>query len=125
MANGFLTHRFVRAEEFRFGLMVLCTKATGWITRQTVKVVSSTQMAMFMMDHGRMTKRMDSVFTATWTEPATRASGRKISSMGTVLRPGLMVPAIRDNTWRVASTVKDASLGLITAHTLETSSRTT
>ena len=78
-----------------------------------------------MTDTGRTTRPMGSEFTVIWTEHATKAIGKKTSSMVKAWRLGQMVQAIKETMLKDAKTVKAASLGRIKAHTTETSSKTT
>ena len=82
------------------------------------------QTEMFMTDLGRMTKRMASVFIATLTAQGTKASGRKTSSTAMVLRPGPTEQATKGSMLKDASMDRAASLGLITAPTPATLSKT-
>ena len=70
-----------------------------------------------------MIKRMDSEFIVILMEHATKATGKKTSSMVKVWRLGQMVQAIKETMLKDAKMVKAASPGLIRARTKETSFR--
>ena len=124
-ASGLLEHRFVKDAASRFGLMVQCTKVTGWTTKRTERADWSTLMEMCTTATGKMTKHMVMVSTAILTELATKATGRKISSTEMALKPGPTVPATTETTWKGAKTETGASLGPTRVPTTATSSRTT
>ena len=48
-------------------------------------------------------------FTLIWMEPNTQASGRKTSSMGRELKPGQMVPCMKENMF-LAKNMEGANL---------------
>lgn len=65
-------------------------KVTGKIAKQPVRVDLFMQMAMYMTAIGRTTKQMDLEFIPIWMELGTKGNGKKINSMGKVLRLGTM-----------------------------------
>ena len=78
-----------------------------------------------MMATGKMTRHMDSESTVILMEHATKATGKKISSMVKAWRLGQMVQVIKETMLKDAKTVKDVSPGPTRARTQATSSRTT
>ena len=71
-----------------------------------------------------MIRHMDSEFTVTLMEHATKVIGKKTSSMVKAWRRGQTVQATKETMLKDAKTVKAASPGQIRAHTMETSSKT-
>jgi len=124
-ASGSITRQFVKAKEFKSGLMVRCTKDIGQTTRPMERVVSFMQMVMFMMDTGKTIKPMVRASTVTSMVHNTEVSGRRISSMVTVLRPGPMALATRVSMLRERSTERVASHGPMVALTRANSLRIT
>jgi hypothetical protein len=81
-------------------------------------------MVTFTKVIGVMTKRMARVFTLMLMALAMRASGKKISSMGSALKGGLMGLLTMAITPKEKNTVKENSPGLIIAHLMENSTIT-
>jgi|TARA_B110001450_G_scaffold216110_1_gene209563 hypothetical protein len=78
-----------------------------------------------MTVNGSMIKLMDSESIAILMEPNTRVIGRKISNTVMDLRHGLMVLVMKVNISKVKNTDMEDSLGLMAAHIMESSLRTT
>ena len=68
-----------------------------------------------------MIKLMALVFIAISMEPNMKDTGKKISNMETAWRLGPMERSIKDNMYKARSMVKEDSLGLTEALTMESS----
>ncbi len=84
-------------EENRFGLISLCTKVIGRITKQMEEVDLFIQTVMFMKANGEMIKHMDRVFTTIMMVQATMDSGLRMSKRDLALRNGPMDLHIKGN----------------------------
>ena len=94
-------------------------KDIGKTTRQMEKDVLYTLMEMFMKVTGKTIKPMAEEFTLMLMDQDMKGSGSKISNMEWVLRNGLMVPLMRDTTFKERSTAKVNLPGLMVAPLLE------
>jgi len=70
-------------------------------------VLYGMQMEMFMRESGSMTRHMVRECILISTELSTKASGRRISSMDMVTRPGEMAKPTKDNTSMVSNTARE------------------
>ena len=122
--SGLSAKTSVKEKEGRSGQMALCTRAGGKITKPMEKEDLSMLMEMSMMVNGLMIRPTDSEFTAILTEPSMRDSGKKISNMEMVLRPGQMVPSTRANMFKERKMVRADSHGLMALLIMEYSTRT-
>ncbi len=90
------------------GPMALVTKETGLMTRLTVSVNFSMQMAMSMKANGKMIKLMARELTLMQTVQDTRETGEMTSSTASVLKLGLMVLSMRANTLKARKTERES-----------------
>ena len=86
--NGTMNARSELALESKYGQMVLYTKGSGWMEKQTAREGSFTQMAIFIRDNGKTTKHMVRVSTGIWTGQSIKETGMKTSSMEKEKRHG-------------------------------------
>jgi len=71
--------------------------------------------AMYMKEHGKMTKQMDLVTTPITMEAGMKVSGLRTSKMVRALRNGQMVQSTQDSIRKVKSTGTESLSGLIRA----------
>jgi hypothetical protein len=84
-----------RGRVFKSGLMDLCTRAGGRITKPMARVGLSMQMETFMMAIGRMTRLMVMEFTLILMAQDTKVHGEKTSNMEEAWKHGPMELATR------------------------------
>ena len=84
--------------ESRSGQTHHATSEIGKMIRKMVLVSWCTQMEMSMKVTGSMIKLMEKEPTSMQMEPLMRVTGTRINSMAGVLRPGLMVLAMKAAT---------------------------
>ena len=87
-----------------FGRMVLDMKDNGEMTKLIDLEDLYMQMVIFTKANGKTIKPTAKAPTLTLMGPDTKGTGRMTSSMGSVLRPGLMAQCMRDNTSRARKT---------------------
>lgn len=78
-----------------------------------------------MMAIGRMTKLMDSAYTATSMAQDTRETGKRISSTARVSKPGPMVLVTRATMWKARNMDRVSLHGPMAAPIRESSTRIT
>jgi hypothetical protein len=87
-----------KVEESRSGLMGLCMKDTGEMTRQMVRGDLFIQMGTFTRVIGFQIRLRAMEYTLIWMVLSTRDSGKKTSSMVKVKKPGQMERCTRVTT---------------------------
>jgi len=95
---GLLEQKSGRAREDRSYPMDHSMKVGGQIIKLTGKVGSLTLMATFMMANGLMIRHTASVYILILMERSMKDTGKRISSMDTGRRPGLMERDIKGST---------------------------
>lgn len=86
--NGVL--RKEKVTEHRFGWTAQSMKATGKMIRQMDEEYSITQMEIYMMENGEMTRLMEKVCILMLMEQLTMDIGLRISKTGMELKHGQM-----------------------------------
>ena len=84
---------------------------SGNTTKSVVMENSYILTVIYTRETGRITKLMDRAFTQTKRVLATKANGKRISSMGKVSRHGLKVPSMRASMSWVRRKVLESILG--------------
>ena len=105
----------------KFGLTEAYMKDIGRMIRPMEEVDSSMQMAIFMMDTGKMIRLMVLDNIPILTEHSTRANGVMTSSTAKVKKSGPMVQNTREIIISVKSMASDNSTGQIILLILEIS----
>lgn len=78
-------------------------------------------MVMFMKDSGKMIKQKEKVNINISMTPATLDNGKRISNMVSVMKLGLMVLNLKENTAKGKNMEKGNSFGLMEVNTRESS----
>lgn len=81
----------------KFGMISLCTKATGAKIKRTAREGLSMLMAMYIKEIGRMIKHMVMGFIITLTVQATQVSGWRMSTTAMAYKNGSMAQFITGN----------------------------
>jgi len=122
---GSLTLKSERDVASRSGLMAPSMKGGGRKTKPTERGDSSMLTEISMMAIGRMTKLMDSAYTATSMAQDTRETGKRISSTARVSKPGPMVLVTRATMWKARNMDRVSLHGPMAAPIRESSTRIT
>lgn len=88
--NGTLIQIRERVGVNKFGLMVVYMKASGHMIRLMERVALSIQMVMFTKENGSMIRLRAMECILIWMGLSTRVTGKKISNMVRVRKPGQM-----------------------------------
>jgi len=110
--SGSVTRRMLdMATGFRYGPMVLNTRASGSITKPTGKVRFGTCTETSISGSGAMTKLKEEVSTRMQTGQSMTVSGEMTCSMAMALRCGSMVASMRDSTSLVVNMAEANTIG--------------
>jgi hypothetical protein len=105
---------------FNSGLMEQAMKDSGRIINRKEEVDLFILMGMSTMANGLVTKPMGTVYTCIQMEPSTKAFGKMISNMVWESKSGKMALNMKVTTVMAASTVSDATNGMMALCSLET-----
>jgi hypothetical protein len=86
----------VKVAVCKSGKMEASTRATGRMTKPTAEEDSFTPMETHMKESGTMTKLKVVAPMSTWMAPSTSEIGKKIGSMVTALKLGLITQSMKE-----------------------------